>query len=262
MDWTRKQLWPAFAAVLALTLVGCAGGPKQDPLDAEWASIQEAKTVLDAKRQELADLEAQAAPATDASEAEATEDGAEAVPAVDHTAEIEALNQEVTTLADDLGARLVAFLNQDQVLADQGPTERQLAAIRLKSAEDMLVAQEWIDEGGDYRQAITIYETALRLDPDNTALKAALASATENRFMSEDRFAAVTKGMTDQEVRAAVGIPLHQNIKTYEEKGVTAWFYPTSEDGAAAAVWFRPGDDGVMVSYLVKYDAVPGKDAA
>jgi tetratricopeptide (TPR) repeat protein len=268
MDWTRKQPWPALAVVLVLTLVGCTGGPKEDPLDTEWASIQEAKASLDAKRQQLAEFEAEAeaaaaAPAEEATEGEAAAEGDEAAaPTVDRTAEIEALRQEIPTLADDLGARIVAFLNQDQVVANEGPTERQLAAIRLKSAEDMLVAQEWIDEGGDYRQAINIYENALRLDPDNTTLKAALASATENRYMSEDRFATVSKGMTDDDVRAALGRPLHHNVKTYEDKGVTAWFYPTAEDGAAAAVWFRPDDAGEMVCYLVKYDAVPGRGDA
>jgi tetratricopeptide (TPR) repeat protein len=262
MDWTRKQPWPVYAAVLALTLVGCGGGAKEDPLDLEWASIQEAKSALETKRQQLAELMAQAAPIADAAAEEGAEEGAAAAEPVDFSAEIDALRQEVATAADDLLGRVVAFLNEDPIAADEGPTERQLAAIRLKSAEDMLVAQEWIDEGGDYRQAISIYENALRLDPDNSTLKAALASATENRFMSEERFAAVAKGMTDEEIRATLGRPLHQNIKTYDDKGVTAWFYPTAEDGAAAAVWFRPDDDGVMVCYLVKYAAVPGKEAA
>jgi tetratricopeptide (TPR) repeat protein len=260
MHWTRKQLWVGVAVVLAL--VACSSGPQEDPLAVEWTALEEAKSTLDAKRQELTGLIAEVAAAAEAEDGEAEgEEGEEAEAPVDHSAQIEALQQEITALADDFGARVVMFLNNDPILAEEGPTERQLAAIRLKSSEDMLVAKEWIDEGGDYRQAIQIYQNSLHLDPDNEELKAALADAEARRYMSEERFAMAKKDMTVDEVRAALGTPLHHNVKTYEDKGVTAWFYPTSEDGAAAAVWFRPNDDEGLISYLIKYEAVPGKSA-
>jgi outer membrane murein-binding lipoprotein Lpp len=257
---TQRQLWPATAVVLTLALVGCSSGPKEDPLAAEWEAIQTAKAALDAKRQELADLEAAAMTPAETQEGEAAE-GGEAEP-VDNSAQIAALEQEITAMADSFMAQLVTFLNSDPIIAEDGPTERQLAAIRLKSSEDMLVAQEWIDAGGDYRQAIQIYENTLQLDPDNEELKAALAEAEANRYLSQERFAAAKKGMTEAAVREALGTPLQYNVKTYEDKGVTAWFYPTSEDGSAAAVWFRPDKEGKLVSYLTKYDAVAGRDAS
>lgn len=265
MHWTGKQFWVGVAVVLALA--ACSGGPGEDPMATEWTALEEAKGTLDAKRQELADLIAQAAVAAEAEgEGEAAEDeeadAEEGAQPVDHSAHIDALQQEITTLADDFGSRVVRFLNDDPIIADEAPSERQLAAIRLKSSEDMLVATEWIAEGGDYRQAIQIYQNSLSLDPDNEELKAALAEAEAKRYMSEERFATAKKGMTDEAVRAALGTPLLHNIKNYEDKNVTAWFYPTSEGGAAAAVWFRPSDDDELVSYLVKYAAVPGKGSA
>jgi tetratricopeptide (TPR) repeat protein len=247
---------------LTLALLGCSGGPKEDPLAADWDALQAAKASLDAKRQELAALQAAAMPPADAAESEGEAEGeGEAEPPVDNSAQIAALEQEITAMADSFMAQLVTFLNSDPIIAEEGPTERQLAAIRLKSSEDMIVAKEWITAGGDYRQAISIYENTLQLDPDNEELKAALAEAQANRYLSQERFAAAKKGMTQDAVREALGQPLQYNIKTYEDKGVTAWFYPTSEDGSAAAVWFRPDKDGILISYLTKYDAVSGTRA-
>ena len=245
---TRRQLWPVTAVVLTLALLGCGGGPQDDPMAAEWDALQAAKTALDAKRQELATLVAEAAAPVDPE--------AEGEP-VDHSAHIEALGAEITGMADSFMTQVVTFLNNDPIIAEEGPTERQLAAIRLKSGEDMLVAQEWISAGGDYSRAIQIYESTLNLDPDNEALKAAMAEAQEMRFMSAERFATAKKGMTEEAVRAALGTPLHYNVKTYPEKGgVSAWFYQTDEAGSAAAVWFRPDKEGVLVAYLAKYDSV------
>ncbi len=263
MFWTRRRISSAVVTVLALALTGCPGGPKEDPLEAEWVAVQEAKTALDAKRQELADLELEAADAAEAeAEAEEPAEGEEVAETVDYAGQIAALSEEVTGMSDAFMSQVVGFLNADPLLADTEPTERQLAAIRMKSSEDLLVARQWIDEGGDYRQAIQIYENSLRIDPDNPELLAAMSEAEEMRYMSEERFAAAKKGMTEEEIRAALGTPLHHNVKSYEDRGVTAWFYPTSEDGAAAAVWFRPNDDGEAVCYLVKYEAVAGREAA
>lgn len=257
MYWTSRRVWTVVAVVLALALTGCPGGPAEDPLEADWAAVQEAKSALDAKRQELADLETQAA-----APIEEPAEGEEAVEPIDYTPQLAALREEITTTGDAFMTQVVGFLNADPLLADVEPTERQLAAIRLKSSEDLLVARQWIEEGGDYRQALQIYENSLGLDPDNPELLAARSDAEEKRYMSEERFAAAKKGMNEDAIKEVLGTPLLHNIKSYEDRGVTAWFYPTSADGAAAAVWFRPDDDGDSVCYLVKYEAVAGREAA
>ena len=66
------------------------------------------------------------------------------------------------------------------------------------------------------------------------------------------------KGMTEDEVREALGQPNLYNIKEYEDKNVTAWYYPTNEQGAAAAVFFRPRQ-GTLKVYNTDFDAVPGR---
>jgi hypothetical protein len=130
----------------------------------------------------------------------------------------------------------------------------------MKSDEDIALAREWIDKGGDYKRAIDIYTNALRFDPDNEALEQAMAEAEQNRYMSAERFAAAKKGMTEAEVRAVLGqVNLH-NVKSFPDRKVVAWFYPTSEDGAAAAVWFREEKDGNKV-YKLNFEEVKPKSA-
>ncbi len=79
--------------------------------------------------------------------------------------------------------------------------------------------------------------------------------------MTEERFAQVRKGMTEQDVRAILGQVNLRNIRPYPERKVTAWFYPTAEDGAAAAVWFRMGKNDQLVVYDSKFEAVEGHGA-
>jgi len=45
--------------------------------------------------------------------------------------------------------------------------------------------------------------------------------------------------MSEAEVIAALGRPLARNIRDYPEKKVTAWFYPKSDNGEAAGVFFN-----------------------
>ena len=104
---TRRQLWPVTAVVLTLALLGCGGGPQDDPMAAEWDALQAAKTALDAKRQELATLVAEAAAPVDPE--------AEGEP-VDHSAHIEALGAEITGMADSFMTQVVTFLNNDPII--------------------------------------------------------------------------------------------------------------------------------------------------
>ena len=266
-------------AVLALSLfVAC--GPAEPVVDeareAQWASLVEAKGQLDAARLERADLEEQLAAALSAEEegeeADAEgeegegEEGAEAEEEVMTVEEIEAklaaMETELPTKADNFMTSLVKYLNDDPMIEGEPPTERQVAAIRMKSSEDMVVAQEYIDKGGDYQRAIGIYENSLQVDPDNESLKAALEKAMVDRYMSEERWALAKKGMNQDEVREVLGQVNLYNIREYEDRGVTAWFYPTAEGGKAAAIWFRENKRaGEPQVYQIKYDAVdPERD--
>jgi tetratricopeptide (TPR) repeat protein len=241
-----------------------------DPVrEAEWASLVEAKGELDGLREEREQLEEALAAAKEAVEEEG--EGEEAVEAVEEgvgegevpmtveemEAKLEQMEKDIVDKADSFMQSLVAYLNADPMVEGEAPTERQIAALRMKSSEDMVLAQEYIDKGGDYQRAITIYENALGFDPDNEELKAALDQAMADRYMSEERFAQAKKGMTQDEVRQALGQVNLYNVREYEDRDVTAWFYPTAEGGYAAAVWFRENKkSGELEVYQIKYDAV------
>ncbi len=110
--------------------------------------------------------------------------------------------------------------------------------MRLKSDEDVAVAQEWIERGGDYRRAIEILETQRVLDPGYPRLEQALARARDMRFVTTERFARVQEGMTPIDVRAALGpVNLRQVLRRPAER-LEAWYYP-KRGGGRAAVYFR-----------------------
>lgn len=268
-------------AVVALSLfIACGPGEPvvDEAREAEWASLVEAKGQLDALRQQTVDLEEQLAAALsedeDAEGAEEegegegeeaeTEAEAEAMTPEEMEASLTAMADEIPKKADAFMQGLVTYLNSDPMIEGEPPTERQLAAIRMKSSEDMVLAQEYIDKGGDYQRAINIYEGSLQFDPDNESLKAGLEAAMVDRFMSEERFALAKKGMTQDEIRELLGQVNLYNVREYEDRGVIAWFYPTAEGGKASAVWFKENKRSKQLeAYQIKYDAVdPERDKA
>lgn len=132
----------------------------------------------------------------------------------------------------------------------------QQGALDMYVDESMRVARQHIEEGGDYRQAIQIYQQTMNLDPDNEELKAALAEAETNRYMTEERFARVEDGMSQDEVRDLLGPVNLRNIRDYEEGERIAWFYPREQQGYAAGVFFQRNDDGGYSVYSTDFDAV------
>lgn len=259
MQLTRGAV---LVCLVALVMVSCGpSGPSEMELEqeAEWVSLQEAKQVLDEQRAQLSETRQKLAEAP-AAEGEEGEEGEEGMGEPAPTAEeVEAMETQLTADAEEFGARLVTFLNSDPMIEGEPPSERQLAALHMKSAEDIALAQEWIDKGGDYKRAIDIYGNALRFDPDNEDVKEALARAEELRYMSKERFEAAKKGMSEAEVRAALGqVNLH-NIKPFPDRDVVAWFYPTGDDGGAAAVWFKE-DDGANQVYRLNFEEVKPKE--
>lgn len=203
---------------------------------AEWDWLQETKQQLDGQRARLAQLEA------------GINTG---VP----SEELVRLRKQIGDLADELNRRLVEYINAN---ARETPGERQLAALRMKSDEDILLAREYVEEAGDYRRAIEIYETALAADPDNPRLRKELEAAKARRYITRERFALIREGMTQDEVRRLLGPPNLQDVRAYPERGVTAWFYPKDASGAAAAVWFRKGTppDTAPEAYQLDFDAI------
>jgi hypothetical protein len=270
MRFSRE--WIVFSLLMVVVLGAACGPsePKVDPaVEAEWVALTEAKEKLDGLRVEIRELEAamMAPPEEEAEGGEAGDpaEGEEAAEVMESPEEMaaraEALNTEIGDLADDFNGRLAAFLNDpaNQIIEGEALTERQAAAVNMKSDEDIELAAEYVNRGGDYRRAIDILQMALQLDPENAEIQAALEEAQANRYLSEERFALAKKGMTEDEVRAALGQVNLRNIRQFEERGVVAWFYATAEGGPAAAVWFQKDKkSGELKAYQLKYDAVGG----
>ncbi len=242
----------ALAGPLLLALAGlacqgreeAAAQQKEQQRQAAWSAIQQAKEGLDAKRQELREARAKVQ--------QARSSGDPALAQV-QTA-LEPLHLEVDKLGDDLNGKLAEFINADPPLVGEPITGLTLEAVRLKSDEDMIVASEYIEEGGDYARAIRIYEDALTADPDNPKLEQALAKAQADRYMTRQRFDLVKKRMTQDEVRGLLGSVNPRNVREHPDQGVVAWFY-SKEGGGAAGVYFRK-DRGQFLVYQLDFDAV------
>lgn len=256
----------AAALVATLSLAACGGTSEEDrqvERQAHLAELEQQKAELDALREELARKEdrlrqAQAGdPPGDPPEGEEAEEGEE-VDAEQLQAEIEQTDSQITTMAEDLNSALVEFINADPPIEGEPLTEVQEQAFDLKAQEDMALAGEYIAEGGDYRRAIRIYEDILAFDPDNEQAQRALEQAQAMRYMDPERFAQVQEGMTKAQVADAIGPANLRNRKDYPEEGVQAWYYPKSEAGDAAAVWFRE-EDGQWVVYNTEFDAVESR---
>ncbi len=171
------------------------------------------------------------------------------------------LGRRSEALAVEFNRRLAEFINADPPVQGEPLTERQQAAIGMKSDEDIRLARQFIAQGGDYQRAIDIYKEALAVDPGNPRLREELAKAQARRYMTREAFAQVKEGMDREEVRRLLGQPNLHNVRDYPQRNVVAWFYPKDESGAAAAVWFHADGDRYTV-YQFDFDALPAQPLA
>ncbi len=114
------------------------------------------------------------------------------------------------------------------------------------------VAPGFITEMGNYRKAVEVYDEALSLDPENAEIQALRDEAESLKFMTQERFDTVSKGMYTDEVEAICGVanPKHIREEIQNGKTLVGWYYPTKDRGAAG-VYFQ--DDKV---YNMKFDAI------
>ena len=92
--------------------------------------------------------------------------------------------------------------------------------------------------------------TSLRLRPSTTVTTTASnqvrADLEDMRYVTEERFAELKKGMTPNEVRAILGPVNLRNVRDFEDGITTGWFYlkdpeVTGDAKAAAGIFFRKG---------------------
>ena len=112
-------------------------------------------------------------------------------------------------------------------------------ALVIYADEAILVADDMVAKSGDYKKAIDhlanaeSYFEAAGLSSYHP-LVAKIAELDDWRFVTQERFDQVKKGMTKDEVAALVGQVYFRNIQESPSKGVETWLYKKREGGAAA----------------------------
>lgn len=254
----------ALAVAMALALLplsACSNGEEEAAAmaaerQAGLEALQQQQQEVQQIRDEIEDLRAQLL---------AAESGeGEGDPAELRT-RIETRNADLTDAAEAYNQALAEFINADPPVEGEPVPDATARAIAMKADEDIVLAREYITEAGDYGRAISMYDAILTYSPDNPNVLEAKAEAERLRYMDEERFSQVEKGMTEAEVEAALGTVNLRNRRIYEEQGRAAWYYPKSAEGDAAGVFFQERD-GSMVVYDTRWDAVPkraeGEDEA
>lgn len=256
---SRKNVLTLAPLCLALAAMLACGpdGPTQEEIaaarEADVAEAEQAKMALDDLRAEQAELRNKL-------EGE-VEEGAEELEELTEEArqelqaQIDALDLKIGEAAEQLSGMIAEKVNANPPLQGEPLDEYQQRLIDIKVDEDLMTGKEWIDKGGDYAKAINIYKSLLPLDPDNERVNAALETAEADRYMTEERFSQVKKGMSENDVRAVLGpVNLRHVRKFPEPSDVTLWLYQR-EDGNAAGVYFRE-QKGKRVVYSIDFDAV------
>jgi hypothetical protein len=250
----KKILLLAALALVVGLVSGCGAGEEElaaQEQEQEWQVIQDEYAGLSALRAELAEMRGRVEAGVEGDE----ETGLSPEEALENLkSEVDAKVAEVNSASETFVGNLVVFINTHAGFEGEEMNDIQKAAIRLKSDEDIELARDYVQRGGDYKRAIDILENAMLVDPGYQGLADELERIEGLRFMTEERFAAVEKGMTEDEVRGVLGQVFHANVREYPENQITAWFY-TREGGAAAAVYFRE-NRGALRVYDSNFNAV------
>jgi hypothetical protein len=238
-------------------MLGCSRGPSEEELKlAELQqSLEDIRQVSTTLQQTRADVEAKKASVAELEAIpERKRSDEQTQQLTDLNAEIEQATATATELYEDLQTRLQVFLTTALNDFPQAPVTAD--GLAIYSEEAILNAGDTVQASGDYKKAIETLETAkgyyeaIGLEPHQPLLDQ-LVELNDWRNISQERFDAVTKGMTEDEVKAAAGVPYYRNVKEDEARGVTFWLYPKPDGGAAAIYFNKKGK-----VYEKKWDAV------
>lgn len=244
------------AALTLLPLTACSTGDDEAAVaQAERSTrleqLEQQQQELQQVRQELADLEERLAQAGAGDPPEG-----EAADPTELRTQIEQKDAELTDKAGALNEALTEFINADPPIEGEPIPEVTAAAITMKVDEDIVLAREYITEGGDYARAISMYDNILAYAPEHPNVLEAKAEAERLRYMDEERFSQVEEGMTEAQVEEILGKTNPRNRRSFDDVGRAAWYYPKSPDGDAASVMFRERN-GRLEVYDTNWNAVP-----
>lgn len=258
----KKSLGAALCLALPITFLAC--GPSSEEVAAEaraeaMAQLETAQAELEELRGDLEAAREEAA--KEAEDLDLPEDADVEAALAEADAEAERLAGEVEEKANAFMASLVEFINEDPMIEGEEPSETQLKAIRMKSDEDIVLAMEYVDKGGDYARAADILEKSLSIDPDNEELAETLEEIKAMRFVTQERFDQVENGMTREQIRDILGQVNLRNIREFPD-GRLGWFYrkDPEQGGGAAGVYFEE-QRGEFVVYKKDYEAIEGNEA-
>lgn len=251
--FNRNPFVFALVALALAGLVACGPGDAEeeaaglDPVarEAQVADLEQRQQELQAQREELR-------AARERIEAREAQEG-------DAEIDFEARRAELATAGEQLGMEAAEFINADPPVVGEPMGELNQRAFDVKAREDIELAQEYIDQGGDYGRAIRIYEDILTMDEDNELALAAKAEAEGMRYANDERFAQVEQGMTQAQVREIMGVPFHRNVREYEDEGVVLWTYPRGGGQPAVGVYFRERN-GQMQAFRLE-SSIGGEEA-
>jgi len=237
---------------------GCSKGPseeelKQAELAAQFATITQLSESLAQARDDLVAAKSSLAEIEAVAERERTDDQKAMMEQL--PAQIEELTAAQDATFEELQSNLAEYLN---VALNEFPDSPDtVSALEIYSEEAMIVAADIVLKSGDYKKAIDHLASAEGLYSQSgltpyQPLSDRISELDDWRFITQERFDAVKKGMTKEEVKELVGVPYYQNIKIDEKRGVEMWLYRKRE-GGAAAISFKIKDGKV---YHMNFDAV------
>ena len=224
-------------------MAGCSGQSKQEAakkaqaeqqittIKSDWEQLKQARVELADARTHAAELQA---------EKKLSEEQKKDLE--ETNTRISQMESQVSNQYDALQGELADFLNI--ALNDFPKAPNTAEALHIYTQEAMVVAADHVKNSGNYKKAMDILNTAQNYYesvelPVPDELSQRIASYDDLRYITKERFDAVTKGMTMDEVAAAAGVPYYLNKK--QEKGIEFWLYPKRE-GGAAAVYFNKKD--------------------
>ncbi len=242
-------------------LVGCSGESKETQakvaqIDEQFAALEQSRGELAAVRDELAATTAMVAEIEAIEEKKRTDEQKASFD--EATARIPELTTTLDAAYDDYQARLADFLNF--ALNEFPDGEKTAQGLLMYAEEAVYNANDIVRKSGDYKKAIDTVNSAkgyyevINKEPAQLLLDK-IAELEDWRYITRQRFDAVTKNMTEQQVRDTAGVPYYMNIKT-GEGGVTFWLYPKRE-GGAAAIYFNKKN----TVYATDFEAVKTKVA-
>ena len=238
----RNRLLALCIALVAIAGLsqGCSRGPSEEEL--KLAAFQEQAAAMNQAYEDLLTLRAEIETAeTTLAELQETPENKltdeQKLELEELAAKLETAAVESETAFEEVQGMVADLLNLG---INEFPDSPETAdALVIYADEAILVADDMVAKSGDYKKAIDhlanaeSYFEAAGLSSYHP-LVAKIAELDDWRFVTQERFDQVKKGMTKDEVAALVGQVYFRNIQESPNKGVETWLYKKREGGAAA----------------------------